>query len=304
MSLNTLSRLRGSRNTRKWPGIMVLVIILSFLTPTALSGCLGPQAAAAPDPSRYDYAVPRMTEPVFDGEIGAGWHSAQELNVSFWISVRNSSAYQEIQGKIMLGHNQASLFVRSVLFSVGLNPYTGWQPDGVHAIIPDVVRLMFDVPNDVRLTFPEDGKTWYCALTNSGGDYSVLDGWWGDLYYGQESTAGRAGWDFTSKWALDDSNSTGNGTVFDPVNGHFMISTNAQGDEITEISIPLQSNDTYDGLNLEKGKVHYLGLCAEFVRQGDGYDGKDLFDDWPGEGFTPQTCMNPLEFARLMIDLR
>ncbi|MEM3874871.1 MAG: hypothetical protein QXU45_07055 [Candidatus Bathyarchaeia archaeon] len=194
------------------------------------------------------------------------------------------------------------------MFNVGPNPYT--VPDYVTR--PDGFYIYFDVDCDGKLSTPEDAK----GLLNFIGIYHgktfwsqsiSKDGFWPPTAY-QASKWKEARPEMEVECLWDDDVNAG---VY--YKKPYDISTHGSGgyyngDQHFEFCFPLNSNDTFaDGLHLKTGETKIMGFALEFYRQGyyleNGTYIPDLYDYWPGEGFTPNVIANASEYAKMSIDL-
>lgn len=236
------------------------------------------------------------------------WMNATFLDFSFTFS--NGESYR---ANVYLGHNDTHFFVGTVLFNVGPNPST--VPDYVTR--PDGFYIYFDVDNDGNLTSPEDAK----GLLNFIGIYHgeifwsqsiSKDGFWEPVEYPpsvQFRHEARPEVEGKILWTSDENAWMAHGKIHNTsTHGCGGYYGGFGGDEHFEFFFSLNSNDTLsDGLHLKTGEAKTLGFALEFYRQGyeleNGTIIPDLYDVWPGEGFTPNVFINASEYAKMFIDL-
>jgi hypothetical protein len=244
--------------------------------------------------------VQRVKAPVLDGKIeDLEWMNATFLDFNFTFA--NGESHR---ANVYLGHNDTHFFVGAIIFNVGPNPFS--VPDKVTR--PDGFFIYFDVDNDRKLTSPEDAKGLLNFLVMYHGqifgtDSINEDGFWkpmedpDTIKYWRER---RPEINEPVLWSPDE-NVGGNADVF----GHGEY-TNL--DETFEFCFPLNSNDTLaDGLHIKTGEAKTMGFALAFHRQGyyleNGTAIPDLYDLWPGEGFTPNVLVNASQYAHMHIDL-
>jgi hypothetical protein len=252
--------------------------------------------------------IKRINSPLFDGNVGAPeWVNAALLDFNFTFA--NGQSYK---ANVHLGHNSTHFFVGAILFDVGPNPST--VPDYVTR--PDGFYIYFDIDNDGNLTSPEDAK----GLLNFIGIYhgevfwsqSISeDGFWESAEYSpslQFRHEARPEVEGKILWTSDVNAGIAYGKAYD-ISTHGSGSYSASfGDQHFEFCFSLNSNDTFaDGLHLKTSEAKTLGFVLEFYRQGyeleNGTIVPDLYDFWPGEGFTPNVFINASEYAKMLIDL-
>lgn len=241
---------------------------------------------------------------VWDGNVNdPEWMNATFLDFNFTFA--NGKSYR---ANVYLGHNGTHFFVGAILFNVGPNPTT--VPDYVTR--PDGFYIYFDVNNDGKLTTPEDAK----------GLLNFIRVYYGRTYW-SSSIPTDDFWDSESnpvsvqfwhkrrpevegeiRWEPDEN-------AWLPGKIHYASTEGAggyyDGDQHFEFYFSLNSEDTLsDGLHLTSG-AKTMGFALEFYRQGceleNGIMNPDLYDFWPGEGFTPNVFINASEYAKMFIDL-
>lgn len=254
-------------------------------------------------------AIKKIDGPVLDGKVNAQeWEDAALLEFNFTFA--NGQSYR---AKVYLGHNATHFFVGAILFNVGPNPST--VPD--YVVRPDGFYIYFDVDNDGELTTPEDAK----GLLNFIGVYQSQvfwsqsiskDGFWDSTEYPPFVRfwhARRPEVEGKIFWTPDENAWMAHGKLHD-ITTHGSGSYNASfGDQHFEFYFSLNSNDTLtDGLHLKTGEAITMGFALEYYRQGyeleNGTVIPDLYDFWPGEGFTPNVLINASAYAKMSIDLR
>jgi hypothetical protein len=235
-----------------------------------------------------------------DGNVNdPEWMNATLLNFNF--SFVNGQSYR---ATVFLGHNGTHFFVGVYVFHVGPNPFS--VPDKVTR--PDGFFIYFDVSDDGKLAAPEDAKGLLNFLVMYHGqifgtDSTNADDFWEPMEdpetikYWRER---RPEINEPVLWSPDE-NAGENVEVF----GHGEY-TNL--DETFEFCFPLNSNDTLaDGLHIKTGEAKTMGFALEFYRQGyyleNGTAIPDLYDLWPGEGFTPNVLIDASQYAQMHIDL-
>lgn len=257
--------------------------------------------------------VPEINPPIFDGMISTDWDQALHLNGTFYIPNRyDLNTFDEIRWELALGHDDEWLYIGARIIDPGLNPWS--DEDSTY---PDVFTIYFNMGNR-DLQFPEDGKPiWFFLSKNSQGEWGGMNIFVGDIYYDSLITnssyhplymgpdyyqgrcyTGNYHW-WYDYYLLNGQAATDKGDCFDPGDGIWASSDN--GDEIVEFSVPLRSEDQYDGFNLDHKSIYNFGICLEYARQSEhaGF----LLDQWPGDGWSPGTCENGELFYPLTIDL-
>ena len=237
------------------------------------------------------------------------WVNATFLDINFTFS--NGQSYN---ARVYLGHNGSNFFVGAIIYGAGPNPYT--VPDYVTR--PDGFHIYFDVNNDENLTSPEAGR----GILNFIGVYQGNISWhetlsrdhfWTPTYdiqqerYWRESRPeieGELRWDDVVNAGMRynepyNTSTLGWGSYHGGLVG---------GDEHFEFTFPLDSNITFsNGLQLKTGETKTIGFCLEFYRQGYYFENgtriPDLYDYWPGEGFTPNVVINASQYAKMRLDL-
>lgn len=247
--------------------------------------------------------VRKIRSPIFDGVINnSEWINATFLGFNFTFA--NGRSYKV---NVYLGHNDTHFFVGAIIFDVGFNPFS--VPDKVTR--PDGFFIYFDADNDGKLNSIEDRK----------GLLNFLVMYQGKIY-GTDSINEDGFWKLTENadtikfwrerrpeingnvlWASDEkAEVSGHGEYID-------LNKNINLDETFEFCFPLDSNDTIaDGLHIKTGEIKTVGFALEFYRQGcyleNGTAIPDLYDLWPGEGFTPNVLINASQYAKMCIDLK
>jgi len=257
--------------------------------------------------------VPEISPPIFDGKISTDWDQALHLSGTFYIPNRyDLNTFDGIKWELVLGHDDEWLYIGARIIDPGLNP---WSDEGT--TYPDIFTIYFNMGNQ-DLQFPEDGKPiWFFLSKNSQGEWGGINIIVRDIYYdplitnssyhplymGTDYYQGRCYTGNYHWWydyyLLNGQATTDKGDCFDPGDGIWASSDN--GDEIVEFSVPLRSEDQYDGFNLDHKSIYNFGICLEYARQA-GYEGF-LLDQWPGDGWSPRTAENGELFHRLTIDL-
>ncbi|MDH7607448.1 MAG: hypothetical protein QHH12_06790 [Candidatus Bathyarchaeota archaeon] len=263
-------------------------------------------AAIEKAPSLDVIEIKKINSPfVWDGNVNdPEWMNATFLDFNFTFA--NGKSYR---ANVYLGHNGTHFFVGAILFNVGPNPTT--VPDYVTR--PDGFYIYFDVNNDGKLTPPEDAK----GLLNFIGVYHgqtfwsssiSKDGFWDsekDPLAVQFWHERRPEVEGEILWAPDEN-------AWPPEKVHYSSTHGSggyyDGDQHFEFYFSLNSDDMLsDGLHLTGG-AKTVGFALEFYRQGydleNGTRIPDLYDFWPGEGFTPNVFVNPSEYAKMFINLK
>jgi hypothetical protein len=277
-----------------------LLVVICYLSLLMRNCC-----AVAEKPSLDVIEIKKINSPfVWDGNVNdPEWVNATFLDFNFTFA--NGKSYR---ANVYLGHNGTHFFVGAILFNVGPNPVT--IPD--YVVRPDGFYIYFDVNNDGKLTMPEDAK----GLLNFIGVYHgrtywsssiPKDGFWDsksnvvDLEFWRKRRPEVEG---EIRWEPDEN-------AWPPEKVHY-TSTHGRGgyydgDQHFEFYFPLNSDDMLtDGLHLTGG-AKTLGFALEFYRQGcdleNGTRVPDLYDFWPGEGFTPNVFINASQYAKIFIDI-
>lgn len=234
---------------------------------------------------------------------------ATHLKFDFKVS-RNGSEFKSYEANIYLGHDMNNFYMGARINNTGLNPLTNFT-----YTYPDYLNLFFDVENDEKLDFPEDSKrifTYIMIVKHVGelrqfihsmeaADHSLID----IPDYATDRNRS-VGWAQDCGGAYDrDLNGSNNiKKIYANYTGNNK-STSFKGDQILEVTFPLNSTDILDGIGFEKGKLYKVGFCLRFNRQGEtttrntpGYT-----DCWPGRGYNPDTYMNAEEYRTMVIDL-
>jgi hypothetical protein len=236
------------------------------------------------------------------------WANATFLDFNF--TFVNEESYK---ANVYLGHNATHFFVGAKIFAVGPNPFS--VPNRV--IRPDGFIINFDVDNDEKLTCPEDRK----GLISFTGIYdgriywsssTVFDEFWDTLGYPNTEY-----WRNRRPETMGDIEWTDDRSMYITYHKTYDVSTHGcgnysggiKGDEYFEFCFPLVTNDTLaDGLQLKFSQTYTLGFALEFYRQAydleNGTRVPDLYDYWPGEGFSPELINNASKYAKMLIDLR
>ena len=251
-----------------------------------------------------------IDSPPLDGNVDEqDWVNATFLDVNFTFS--NGKSYE---AHTFLGHNNTHFLVGVIIFKVGPNPST--VPD--YATRPDGFGIYFDVDNDGNLTTPEAGrgllnfidiyhdKIFYGSSICKNYFWTPPGEYYNERYWRESrpEIEGEHRWDCVV-----------NAGVY--YHEAYEISTRGRGgyygglesgDEHFEFCFPLDSNETFsNGLHLETGEARTMGFCLAFYRQGYYLENDtrvpDVYDYWPGDGFTPNVIINASEYAKMTIDL-
>ena len=237
------------------------------------------------------------------------WINATFLDVNFTFS--NGKSYN---AHVYLGHNETHLFVGAIIFKAGPNPYT--VPDYVTR--PDGFQIYFDVNNDANLAAPEAGRGLLNFIDIYQGNISWDDSVSKDYFWAPTYDP-----DQTKYWHESRPEIEGEYRWYDVANAGnlynkpYNISSLGRGsyhggfndgDEHFEFCFPLNSEITFSNrLQLKAGETKTMGFCLEFYRQGfyfeNGTRVPDLYDYWPGEGFTPNVVTNASQYAKMTVDL-
>jgi len=250
--------------------------------------------------------IRRFSGAVLDGRVdNQEWADATLLNNNF--TFVNGQTYR---AKVYLGHNGTHFFVGAIIYDVGPNPFS--IPDKVTR--PDGFIIYFDVDNDEKLTAPEDAKGLLNFLVMYHGqmfgtDSINVDDFWEpteDVDIIKSWRERRPEINGNVLWSPDE-NAGGNAEVFGQ--GEYINLDDDNLDETFEFCFPLGSNDTVaDGLHIKTDEAKTMGFALEFYRQGcyleNGTAVPDLYDLWPGDGFTPNVLINASQYAQLYIDTR
>jgi len=245
-----------------------------------------------------------MTSPVFDGIVKEDeWVDAAKLEFNFTFATGESH-----KADVYLVRNDSHFFAGVIIRDLGPNPFT--VPD--KAVFPDGFEIYFEVDNDGKLTQPEDGKGQlnFIGFRNGSVYFDTAiskDSFWeSPPYPGTVSSwqLHRPEINGEVSWTSDENVKASDISVHP--SGYY--SGGISGDEHFEFTFPLTSNDTVaDGFQVSEGESKIMGFALEFYRQTysyeNGTEGQDLYDYWPGEGFTPNVIINPSEWAKLSIGL-
>jgi len=259
-------------------------------------------AATIVFPSLDVIEVRRINSPLWDGVIdNLEWLNATFLKINFTFA--NGESYR---ASVYLGHNDTHFFVGAIIFDVGPNPFS--VPEV--ATRPDGFFIYFDVNNDGELTAPEDAKgllNFLVMYQNQifGTDSINEDGFWKAVEDADTIKFWRERRPEINQpvlWSSDGkADITGHGEYIN-------LNDNSLLDETFEFCFPLDPNDTFtDGLHIKIGEVKTIGCALAFYRQGcyfeNGTATADLYDLWPGDGFTPNVLINASQYAKIKISL-
>ncbi len=244
--------------------------------------------------------IKEIDELILDGKVDdSAWADATLLDFNFTFA--NG---QDHRANVHLAHNSTHFFVGAILFHVGPNPFS--VPDEM--VLPDGFLIYFDVFNDGRLESPEDAKGLLNFIGMRHGQtylaFSLkLDWFWDSVEYPpslQDWHDRRP--DVSNKilWTPDDNIETSDVST----RGVGFYDNGSTGDQHFEFCFPLSNSDKVtDGLQVAEGETRPIGFALEFNRQGyepdEGVRIPDLYDFWPGTGFTPDVGITPSDYARL-----
>ena len=281
--------------------VLVIITICHFLSGTSTE---------IPPNSIF---VNAMDPPSFDGILKADeWKKATHLTINF--TFENGETHR---ADIYLGHDDEAFFVGAIIWNVGPNPYS--VPDGWW--YPDVLVLFFDTDNDGNLTTPEDGKAAYIVIGIEKGREEIRDAWVGDWYWNSSDYYAKLMWkrsrpnlNTEAYWNNDDTDGGDHHSISNVVFKYFnnsIVGYNPlDGTQYFEFGFELDPKEdtSHDGLHVKPGELKVVGLCIEYYRQLGFNDttpvGPDIYDDWPGEGYTPDVFVNATKYAKIVIDLR
>ncbi len=247
--------------------------------------------------------IKEINAPVLDGRVDdSAWLNATLLDLNFtFINGQNHRA------NVHLGHNGTHFFVGAIIFLVGPNPFSVAE----EMVLPDGFLIYFDVQNDGKLSPPEDAKGLlnFVGVRHSQIYLSMslsLDWFWDsaeDLPFLQNWGERRPSVSNSVLWTPDENIAASNISTC----GMGYYSGGLTGDQHFEFCFPLSNNDKIaDGLQVATGETRTMGVALEFFRQGyepeDGVRIPDLYDFWPGDGFTPNVSTTPSEYARVLLN--
>lgn len=289
----------------KYPIFLAFIILFSILAVLILRILFYSTLVGIPKDA---IIVNTMNAPSFDGILEKDeWQKATHLTVNF--TFENGETHP---ADIYLGHDNEALFVGAIVWHVGPNPYS--FPDGWW--FPDALVLYFDTDNDGKLTTPEDAKSALIVIGIENNREMIKDAWVLDWYWNDSRLSTAIHWfekrpslSTEAYWVLDDDRSSIVNIILKYLNNSIVGYNPLDGTQYFEFGFELNPQDiTQDGLHVKPGELKVIGLAIEYYRQRGFNDttplGPEIYDDWPGDGYTPDVFANATKYAKIAIDLR
>jgi hypothetical protein len=249
-----------------------------------------------------------MDAPSFDGVLETDeWKKATHLTINF--TFENGETHP---ADIYLGHDNEAFFVGAAVWQVGPNPYS--FPDGWW--FPDALVLYFDTDNDGKLTTPEDAKVAFVVIGIENNSELLKDAWVSDWYWNNSLSSKKIEWaerrpslNAEVYWGSEEEASSLDNIIFKYFHNSIAGYDPLDGTEYFEFGFELNPQDImHDGLHIKPGELKVVGLTIEYYRQRGFNDtvplGPEIWDDWPGDGYTPDVFVNATKYAKMAIDLR